>query len=305
MNLSVSNVFTANLRNGTTFLGLMHGSYGLGGILGPLIATSIVTRVGPEAWHEFYFLTISLALAVAVFFAWSFAGYESESETTAAGGSLPQSQTQTQTASSSGGNGVGVKTQLAAMARALRSRVVVLGSIFIFSYQGAEVSISGWVISFLIAARGGDPATVGNVTSGFWGGITLGRLALSPLGARIGERRFVYCITVGAAVFELLVWLVPNIVGEAVSLAVVGLLLGPVYPCATTVLTRNLSRSERLSGIGVVSAFGSTGGAVAPFLTGLLAQLVGTFVLHPIAITLFAVMLICWYLLPPVQKKTE
>lgn len=305
MNLSVSNVFSANLKNGTTFLGLMHGSYGLGGILGPLIVTSIVTRVGPEAWHEFYYLTISLALAVAVFFAWSFAGYESESETTAAEGSQqPQSQTQTQTETASS-SGVGVKAQLAAMARALRSRVVILGSIFIFSYQGGEVSISGWVISFLITARGGDPATVGNVTSGFWGGITLGRLALSPLGARIGERRFVYCITVGAAVFELLVWLVPNIVGEAVSLAVVGLLLGPVYPCATTVLTRGLSRTERLSGIGVVSAFGSTGGAVAPFLTGLLAQLVGTYVLHPIAISLFAVMLICWFLLPPVQKKTD
>ncbi|KAI0198136.1 major facilitator superfamily transporter [Astrocystis sublimbata] len=285
VNLSISNVFTANLRNGTTYLGLMHGIYGVGGIVGPLIATGIVSAAGPAAWHRFYFLTVAVALFAAAFFTWSFRGYERESETVA--------------------GGARTQTQLAAMLRAFKSRVVLLGAIFIFAYQGAEVSISGWVISFLIAARGGDPATVGNVTSGFWGGITLGRLALSPLGARVGERRFVYGITVGATVFQLLVWFVPNIIGEAVSLTVVGLLLGPIYPCAATVLTRSLSRHEQVSGLGVTSAFGSSGGAVAPFLTGLLAQVVGTFVLHPIVIALFAVMLVCWYLLPPVAKRTE
>ena len=34
----------------------------------------------------------------------------------------------------------------------------------------------------------------------------------------------------------------------------------------------------------------SSGGAAAPFTTGILAQAVGTFVLHPIAIGLFSVM---------------
>jgi hypothetical protein len=43
-------------------------------------------------------------------------------------------------------------------------------------YQGGEVAISGWVISYLIQQREGDPSKVGNVTSGFWGGIT-GRLS--------------------------------------------------------------------------------------------------------------------------------
>lgn len=297
VNLSISNVFTANMQNGTTLLGLMFGSYGVGGIVGPLIATSIVSTAGPEAWHRFYFLTIALALSAATFFTWSFRDYERESETAA------DSQRLTQTVS--GGGSGGTQKHIANLLRAIKSRVVLLGAIFIFAYQGAEVSISGWVISFLIAARGGDPYAVGNVTSGFWGGIMLGRFALSPLGARIGEKRFVYALTCGAAIFQLLVWLVPNIISNAVSLAIVGLLLGPVYPCAVTVLARSLSRREQVRGLGVVSAFGSSGGAVAPFLTGLLTQVVGTFVLHPIVIALFAVMLICWFLLPPVRKRTE
>lgn len=54
-------------------------------------------------------------------------------------------------------------------------RPTVLGSMFIFAYQGAEVAISGWIISFLIQMRNGDPSKVGYVTSGFWGGITVGK----------------------------------------------------------------------------------------------------------------------------------
>ncbi|RYC54887.1 hypothetical protein CHU98_g11319 [Xylaria longipes] len=131
------------------------------------------------------------------------------------------------------------------------------------------------------------------------------RDVLSPIGARIGEKRFVYFLTAGAAVFQLLVWFVPNIIGEAVSLALVGLLLGPIYPCAATVFTRNLSRQEQVSGLGVISAFGSSGGAVAPFTTGLLAQAAGTFVLHPIAIGLFGAMIVCWYTIPAARKRTE
>jgi fucose permease len=296
LTLTLKKVYTANLRYGTVWLGGMHGSYGIGGTIGPLIATSIVTTFGPDAWSRYYIITVSMAVLNGIFAMWSFWDYEKETPSSL---ETPLPQTVSANAMTT------PRAGLSAMLRAFKSRVVMLGAIFIFAYQGAEVSISGWVISFLISARGGDPSTVGNVTSGFWGGITLGRFVLSPVGARVGEKRFVYAITAGAAVFQLLVWLVPNIVGEAVSLAVVGLLLGPVYPCAASFFTRNLSRQEQVSGLGVISAFGSSGGAVAPFTTGLLAQAVGTFVLHPIAIGLFAAMLVCWFALPSSRKRTE
>ncbi|KAI1169679.1 MFS general substrate transporter [Nemania sp. FL0916] len=316
VNLAISNVFTANLQNGTVLLGTMHGTYGVGGTIGPLIATSIVSTQGPSAWNRYYILTIALALATAVFFLWSFWGYESEHEVETDNTNTTTSTSPSSTAAATENNAPSPLTrspsapsltrpELSGMLRAFRSRVVLLGATFIFAYQGAEVSISGWVISFLIAARGGNPKAVGNVTSGFWGGITLGRFLLSPVGARWGEKRFVFGLTGGAAVFQLLVWLVPNIIGEAVSLAVVGLLLGPIYPCAATVFTRNLSRREQVSGLGVITAFGSSGGAIAPFATGLLAQAVGTFVLHPIAISLFAAMVVCWLAFPAERKRSD
>lgn len=290
INLALCNHFCGAMRNGTTALGIMHGSYGLGGTVGPLVATAIVTAAH-ALWSRYYFITLGLTIFNAGFAWWSFRDYEMDISASLVVNNDPSRST--------GGS------KLTGMFSALSSRLVLLGAVFIFAYQGAEVSISGWVISFLIAARHGDPSSVGYVTAGFWGGITLGRFLLSAPAHRLGEKRFVYGVVVGAAVFELLIWLVPNVVGDAVAVAIVGLLLGPVYPCAAAVFMRGMTRREQVSGLGVISAFGSSGGAVAPFTTGILAQIVGTFVLHPIAIFLFAVMIGCWYGLPSKPKRTE
>ncbi len=302
INLAMGNVFAANLHNGTKMLGAMHGSYGLGGTIGPLIATAMVTQ-GNLLWSRYYLLPLSITLVNLALAAWSFWHYEAE-----AGLSL---LTPLERIASGARNlviepKVHIKEQLTNMLRCLKTKTVILGALFIFAYQGAEVSISGWVISFLIATRHGNPASVGYVTAGFWAGITLGRFLLSHPAHKIGEKVFVYGMVVGAAVFELLVWLVPNIIGNAVAVAIVGLLLGPVYPCATVIFSRAIGRKDQVSSLSAISAFGSSGGAVSPFTVGILAQAVGTFVLHPICIGLFAVMLVCWFILPtPKKRSTE
>ncbi|CAM1511727.1 Fc.00g092400.m01.CDS01 [Cosmosporella sp. VM-42] len=287
INVGLGNIFCGGLQNGTFMLGLLHGSYGVGGTTGPLIATALVT-VADAVWTRYYLVTFGVALITLCLSVWSFWGYEQElSPTARARENAPHD------------------SMLVGMVTALKQRVVLLGSIFIFAYQGAEVSISGWVISFLINARGGDPSSVGYVSSGFWAGITLGRFFLSGPAQRIGEKLFVYCLVGGALAFQILVWWVPNIVGNAVAVSIVGLLLGPIYPCAAAVFLRALPRREAISGMGTISACGSLGGAVAPFITGLLAQVVGTFVLHPIVIFCFVVMVFCWYHIPSQRKRTE
>jgi fucose permease len=246
----------------------------------------MITR-GGLLWSRYYLLTLSITLCNFAFAGWAFWHYEAE---------LDISSSMELAASRQGTNvlnQVNQPSQLVSMVKAFKSKTVILGSLFIFAYQGAEVSISGWVISFLIATRHGNPSAVGYVTAGFWGGITLGRFLLTHPAHKIGEKLFVYGMVIGAAVFELLVWQVPNVIGDAVAVAIVGLLLGPVYPCATVIFSRAIGRKEQVSSLGVISAFGSSGGAVAPFTTGILAQVAGTFVLHPIAIGLFAAMLAC------------
>lgn len=302
INLSTAQIFCGSLRSGTATLGFLHGAYGIGGTVGPLIATSIVTAPGATtaAWSRYYFITMGVAVFNGVLAYVSFRHYEPESVQPAQQSTNDGSPAPAPPKTSPG---------LGTMIQALRSPVVLVCALFAFAYQGAEVSISGWVISFLITARGGDPASVGYVTAGFWAGITIGRLLVAApgLSTRVAgrEARFVFVCTFGSAVFEALVWAVPNVIGNAVSVSIVGLLLGPVFPCGVAVWLRLLGRRERLSGMGVITAFGSSGGAAAPFTTGLLAQVVGTFVLHPIVIGLFGVMAICWWWLTRDRKRVE
>ncbi|KAI9741443.1 MAG: hypothetical protein M1818_004249 [Claussenomyces sp. TS43310] len=305
ISLALGNVFAANLQRGTTMLGAMHGSYGLGGTIAPLAATAMVTT-GGLIWNLYYLIPMSLAIFNIAFAGWSFWDYEKES-TPALLTNVERVASRTQDAGPSEAppSLSQPKNQFSGMARAFKNKIVILGALFIFAYQGAEVSISGWVISFLIQTRKGDPSSVGYVTSGFWGGITVGRFVLSAPAHKIGEQWSVYALVVGAIAFQLLVWFVPNVIGDAVAVSLVGLLLGPVYPCATAVFSKLINRNDQVSSLSVISAFGSSGGAVAPFTTGILAQAVGTFVLSPIAIGLFCAMLGCWFMLPNVRKRRE
>lgn len=291
INLALNNVFCANLANRTLALGGLHGGYGIGGTVGPLMATAIASN--GIRWSFVYFVSLGIALLNLVFAGWAFWNYEKELPT--------QLRNAIQQTASQQDTEAPTKKQL--LKQALRNRVTILGALFIFAYQGAEVSISGWVVSFLISYRNGDPSNVGYVSAGFWAGITIGRFLLSHPAYKFGEKISVVVLIVGSLIFQLLVWFVPNVVGDAVAVAIVGLLLGPVYPCATSVFTILLPRSLHITSIGFISAMGSSGGAVAPFFTGLLAQKFSTVVLHPICIGLYVSMVICWFYLPWIHKK--
>ncbi|KAL2836983.1 MFS efflux transporter [Aspergillus pseudoustus] len=300
MDLAFNNVFCANYGNGTTALGFLHGSYGLGGTVGPLIGTAIASS--GTIWSRFYAVAIAIVAINAAFAGWTFWNYETPQPRHQANESI---SLEIGTERNAGEAPVTQPSNRQLLNTALKSPVTILGALFIFAYQGAEVSISGWVISFLVNTRHGDLSSVGYVTAGFWGGITVGRLLISPIAFRIGERISVAVLVLGSLAFQLVVWFVPSIVGNAVAVAIIGLLLGPVYPCAMAVFCRVLDPSLQLTSLGFVSGAGSSGGAVAPLVTGLVAQKKGTWVLHPICVGLYGGMVGAWCLLPRGKKREE
>ena len=105
--------------------------------------------------------------------------------------------------------------------------------------------------------------------------------------------------------FQSLVWAVPNIITNAVAESIVGFFLGPIYPLAMAVFSQLWPRNIQMSSVSLVTSMGSSGGALVPFVTGLMAQRLTTVVLHPIALFSFAMMLVAWLSLPKVVKPTE
>jgi fucose permease len=174
-NLAICQVFCSNQVNNTPILGPFQGCYGIGGIAGPLIATALVSR--GYLWSRYYFIEVGLAAFNLVFSAWAFWNIELETDSVTQGNEQSPSHPQNLE-----GTGAGKKRKLQSFRTLISNKPTLLGACFIFAYQGAEVSISGWVISFLVQFRHGDPSKVGFVTSGFWAGITLGEIPRLELG---------------------------------------------------------------------------------------------------------------------------
>ncbi|KAK7549323.1 major facilitator superfamily domain-containing protein [Phyllosticta citricarpa] len=301
INLALNNVFCANLYGSTIILGFAHGSYGIGGTVGPIAATAMASH--RIVWSRFYFLLLGTRLICVLFNTWAFWSYDKEAQSpllvelerlgSTRGVALDAEEVKQQ------------RSKLRLLKQALRNRTTIIGALFIFAYQGAEVAVAGWVTSFLLKYRGGEPETVGYATAGFFGGITLGRFALAPVAHRFGEHPSVYVFIVGGIILQILVWQVPNLVSSTILVAFLGLILGPIYPCVQTIFSRLLPRNIQVPAVGFIASAGSSGGAVAPFFTGLIAQVRGTWVLHPICVSLFASMLVGWWALPAVRKRTD
>ena len=134
-----------------------------------MIATALISRC--FSWSRFYIIELGLAALNLLLAPWTFWNYELESDPRLP----PPTNEHVNTATRKQQARAVAQRKWQSFRTLLSSKPTVLGALFIFAYQGAEVAISGWVISFLVQFRHGDPSKVGYVTSGFWAGITLGK----------------------------------------------------------------------------------------------------------------------------------
>lgn len=150
----------------------------------------------------------------------------------------------------------------------------------------------------MIRVRDADPFASGITSTGFWLGITVGRIALGFVTPHVGERWAIALYLAAAIALELLFWLVPNFVVSAVMVALMGFFLGPMFPSAIVALTKILPKRLHVGAVGFASAFGGGGAAVLPFVVGAIAQVKGVQVLQPFILALLAAQLILWLCLP-------
>ena len=122
-----------------------------------------------------------------------------------------------------------------------------------------------------------------------------------PRSCQVGERRVLFIYALLAIGLELVVWLVPSLIGGAVSVSLIGVLLGPMYPITMNhagrvlpawlltgnvpcrISTRRPILTRVLAGsIGWIAGFGQAGSALFPFMTGAIASKTGISSLQPL-----------------------
>lgn len=138
--------------------------------------------------------------------------------------------------------------------------------------------------------------------------MTIGRLFLTrPIHKFIGLRRGVFIVSMLAILSVVITWVIPVIIVEAVFVSIAGVFIGPTYPLVITfvALPGLVPRKIQVVFITIMTAFGSTGGALFPFIVGVLLQKVGTFVVLPIFIALFSTVIFLWLLLPNKERQMK
>lgn len=157
----------------------------------------------------------------------------------------------------------GVPAMQVAPAQAAAARPGVQLGLFAFliaAYVGLEAGFGAWLARHL---DGLGVAGSAFILSGFWAGLTLGRIMTGAVGARVSPPRLVLASAVLVTLCAL-VASVPALAPAAYLLA--GLALGPIFGTTLAWMTRTLP--ARL--IPFLLVAGSAGGILMPILLGVL-----------------------------------
>ncbi|KPI40594.1 Bypass of stop codon protein 6 [Cyphellophora attinorum] len=277
------NSWIGNLANPNELLGFLHGFYGLGAVISPLVATTMITRGGLE-WYTFYYIMIAAAvleLAASTAAFWDMTGLKFR-----------------QLMSDDAVRG--------ATRAALKTRVAWIGAVFLLVYVGIEVALGGWIVEFMIQVRDGQPFESGMVATGFWLGLTVGRFILGFITPRLGENLSIFVYLLFAMAMQLLFWLVPQFIVSSVAAALVGFFLGPLFPAVVVAITKLLPPHLHVATVGFAAASGGGGACILPFAVGAIAQKAGVRVLQPIILAMLALALLLWtFGMPKISGKED
>src|SRR5258707_1495941 len=267
------NVYIASLPNNGRLLNYLHAFYGIGALLGPLVASGLLALA--LGWQVTYLVWLALALLILLSIWFVFRPHER----------LLQNQPETE-------------SQADNLLRAtLRLRGVWLAAFFLLFYVGAEVGLGNWGYSFLTLARSGPALFSAWVISGYWCGLTLGRLTLANLIPRLGIRRMITLCLGGVVLGGLLAWMLPGIWGAACSFCLIGFALGPLYPTMIALMPQLVAPRLVSSAIGFLPCLGCSGSCLLPLPAGNLVQHLGYWTLLPFALVLTLLMWGVWLLL--------
>lgn len=265
------NAYIASLPRNAMLLNYLHAFYGAGALLGPLLASTLLAlQLG---WQSTYLTWCILALLVFMGFWLTFKKP-----------SHPPRQVTSEVTDSS-------------LLQTLRLRGVWLAAFFLLFYTGTEVALGNWGYSFLTLARSGPLLFSAWVVSGYWCGLTLGRLTLANLASRLGGRRLITLCLAGVVLGLLLAWAIPGFWGAAPGLCLVGFSLGPLYPTTIAYISQIVSPRQLPGAVGFLACLGSVGASFFPWLAGNTLQHLGFWSLLPFALLLTVGMVGVWLML--------
>ncbi|CCC69434.1 hypothetical protein NCAS_0C04440 [Naumovozyma castellii] len=167
----------------------------------------------------------------------------------------------------------------------IKNPIILLNSIFLFIYLGAEISTGSWFFSFLLATKSTDKVAMSYIASAYWIGFTLGRLVLGFATDRFFSNQYKASRGYGfLTLFWYTIFVIVGAINYNSKLYFTGLFLvvffcgffmGPLFPNASIVTLQILPGNLHIPGISLAVAIGGCGGAALPYMVGVITHLIG------------------------------
>lgn len=238
-------------------MSFLHCCWGVGTIVGPFLISALIT--GGSSWRWAYVIVAALQGTIAFILFASFPLWNKAQKT-----EEEEASTETE------------QNEIVPLTKIIRIRGVIYALLSFFLYCGFENSAMLWSASYMVFGKGFSAAQGASLASMVFLGMTAGRFINGLLASSFSDKILIrtgQLITLLAVILLLLP--VQNIYLAYVSLFLLGIGFGPIYPCMIhqTVYYYDRKYSQGIIGMQMASAY--VGSSFMPPLYGFLAGHIG------------------------------
>ena len=245
-------------------LNLLHGAYGVGTAIGPLVVTAAILT---GSWRPAYLALTILDLVIA--------------------GCWLQQRRRAGPAPKRGEQAHETETPLSPQwTRRRYGAVLATGMSVFFLYTGLEVGAGQWEASFCRGHLNLSAGATGLATFGYWGALTAVRISLALVPRPVPPRTVVRSGTALAVLAAAVIWWQPGAAVTVLAFAVLGGALAGVFPAMITLTPGRIGERRAQHVIAWQVGAAAAGGAGVSALIGLLIGATSLAVLGPTLTTL-------------------
>lgn len=258
-------------------LNLLHGFYGVGTAIGPLVVTGAILA---GSWRPAYLVLAALNVAAASCWIIYRRGVPAPAASSPAAAAGPADEP-AETARPTQG-----------WSRRRVVAVLTLGLVVFFMYTGLEVSAGQWETSYVRGHLGLSASAAGLAAFGYWGALTAVRIGLAlpakPVSAQTVIRSGLLLSIAGCG----LIWWQPDPIVVVLSFALLGASLAGVFPALIAVTPQRIGRERAQHAIAWQVGAAAAGGSAISALIGLLIDSTSLAVLGPALVVLSLILFV-------------
>jgi fucose permease len=280
-------------------LNLLHGFYGVGTALGPLLVTAAILA---GSWRPGYLVLAALDVVAA--FCWII--YRRRVPAPEASMATAAADTADHTAANTADDTADEPDQSTnGWSRRRVVAVLTLGVVVFFVYAGLEVSAGQWETSYVRGHLGLSASAAGLASFGYWGALTAVRIGLAlPAKAPSAHTVIRYGLLLSVVGCGL-IWWQPDPVVVVLAFALLGASLAGVFPALIAVTPQRIGVERARHAIAWQVGAAAAGGSGISAVIGLLIDSASLAVLGPALVVLSLILLFAnWVLtaLAPIQS---